>query len=770
VGAYWALTGLDRFRTHFRELAEAGVTGLVAFRSRLMTPPSSWVLGDWLTVLLLALPFACAAAAWLWQTRRQWLAGVALAPVAALAATLSVSCSRAVFWSMVLFFSVACGFLAAGRIVRLRTTWLWLASALAVLCLIVAVESALYPGLWGAYTGRQTSQARSTEGRIGIWKRSTELIRAHPLWGVGSSNAALALTSTADQEDSSGFASRTFSLPVQVLVEKGIIVFLLYCVFLVLAGREFVRTLRSEAPKAAKAMVCCFAAGLVAVLARELTYSSLFEHAATLALAAVLVALVVEVDGEEKAGDISAAVGKADRLAKSGGSVPPRPGRQRQAEAPAPRGPLPRRGSVTPCPLPHGRGSVTDGTPEVVAKASLWRVFLRILTMRTVTLMLALAVVVLHFFFIADYDRADDKLRSFYSQMVAADFGGARASIDEAIRLWPGNARYYTWRGYAISQNLPPQCPRAGGALAAADREAAREAIADYRHALQLNARDAVARHNLAWLEHLLGNDVAAGKDWREAVAIDPGNAVFHLSYAMFLDETDGFDKAVVRYETAIELSPAILDSPFFARYRARFPEAAGAMVAHCVARLEGKLRRESDPIVEARLGKMYLYTGDLQRAAALLEGAAGKLPNLPLVWLNLGEVRQTQGDSAGALDCYRKARVVDGGLAGPYLRMGEITLAAGERGAAAEYLRTAVARWEWVNPITAAHNNRLYVGPMQRIDDLLPTTLVWYTTPCEASRAWGGLAEMFPENQRYASRRRTCEALPAVHSLGRVE
>jgi hypothetical protein len=176
-GAWLALTGLGQFQTHASELAGAGLTDLVAFRSRLMTPPAPWVLGEWLTVLLMALPFACALPAWLWQTRRNWLAAIALAPPVAIAATLSLSCSRAVFWSMVLFCFVACAFMAAGRIVRLKSAGLMLASALAALGLILAAECALYPGVFEAYAGRHASQVRSTEGRLGIWKRSAGLVR-----------------------------------------------------------------------------------------------------------------------------------------------------------------------------------------------------------------------------------------------------------------------------------------------------------------------------------------------------------------------------------------------------------------------------------------------------------------------------------------------------------------------------------------------------------------------------------------------------------------
>jgi hypothetical protein len=69
------------------------------------------------------------------------------------------------------------------------------------------------------------------------------------------------------------------------------------------------------------------------------------------------------------------------------------------------------------------------------------------------------------------------------------------------------------------------------------------------------------------------------------------------------------------------------------------------------------------------------------------------------------------------------------------------------------------------VTPVTAAHNNRLYGGPPQIIDDLLPTTLVWYASPCEASAAYTSLAELIPENRLYANRSRTCETLPAPHS-----
>src|ERR1700679_3953904 len=139
---------------------------------------------------------------------------------------------------------------------------------------------------------------------------------------------------------------------------------------------------------------------------------------------------------------------------------------------------------------------------------------------------------------------------------------------------------------------------------------------------------------------------------------------------------------------------------------------------------------------------------------------AAQQLPNLPLVWLNLGELYEARGDEEQARTSYERARAIDISLASPFLRLGELSLRAGDRDGAVHDLNLAIQRWQRINPITSAHNNRLYDGPRQTIDDLLPTTLVWYVSPCEASEAWGALSQLYPQNAGSARRSRTCEEL----------
>jgi hypothetical protein len=68
------------------------------------------------------------------------------------------------------------------------------------------------------------------------------------------------------------------------------------------------------------------------------------------------------------------------------------------------------------------------------------------------------------------------------------------------------------------------------------------------------------------------------------------------------------------------------------------------------------------------------------------------------------------------------------------------------------------------MNPVTAAHNNRLYNGTAQQIDDLLPTTLVWWVSPCETSEAYGLLAKLYPRNESYPQKAQACEEIPDPH------
>ncbi len=237
-GMALACSALVQFSEQIHALRANGLQQIVAFRARLIATPSQWVLGEWFTLLLITLPFAFAVTVFLWSTARRKLAAVSLLPTSVIAAALALSCSRAVFWGAALFFVGVFAVGAVYRVFSIRTAGIGTVCALCALAVLVLAENVFYPGVLEAYTGWHTSQARSTEGRLAIWKRSADVFRLSPIWGVGAGNAPLFLAASADKDQTTGFASRTFSLPIQVLTEKGAIGAALYLAVLVLAGWE----------------------------------------------------------------------------------------------------------------------------------------------------------------------------------------------------------------------------------------------------------------------------------------------------------------------------------------------------------------------------------------------------------------------------------------------------------------------------------------------------------------------------------------------------
>jgi integrase len=170
------------FVARSQRLRQFGLTDLVAFRSGLFPSTTHWTPPELLTPLLLALPFICAAVAYLWFSERKHQAFLMLLLILPVQVALNLSLSRAVFASTVLFYVIACGLMIGYRVLTLREGSFLLAGALCAVVLILACETGLYPGIFGAYAGSDTSQVRSTQGRLSIWKRSLDVMGGHQWW------------------------------------------------------------------------------------------------------------------------------------------------------------------------------------------------------------------------------------------------------------------------------------------------------------------------------------------------------------------------------------------------------------------------------------------------------------------------------------------------------------------------------------------------------------------------------------------------------------
>lgn len=292
-GVWLSVGALTIFGHRLDSLHIAGFEGIVPFRE-MLTGRSGYVGGEWFTLVLLTFPFALLLAVVAFSAGRRWLGALTLIPAAVIALELTTTCSRAVFFALVAgLMSLTCVSVLYGLIPWRRGLTL-LVTSLAVLGLILLIGNTMFPGVGSCYIGHsESSQARSAEGRLSIWHSAIEATRGSRVWGVGSGNSGFLLSSNADESADSAFAARTFSLPVEILVEKGIVGICCYALLILAILFELHRTLRSSTVDHRSGWIALVAfTGIVMGLFRDLTYSSLMAHPVTLSLFFALIGIL----------------------------------------------------------------------------------------------------------------------------------------------------------------------------------------------------------------------------------------------------------------------------------------------------------------------------------------------------------------------------------------------------------------------------------------------------------------------------------------------
>ncbi len=292
-GVWLSVTALASFQLRLDSLHAAGFGGIVPFRE-MLTGGSGYIGGEWFTVVLLTSPFALLLVALAFASGRRWLGGLALIPVAVIALELTTTCSRAVFFALVAGLIVLVGVSVVYGILPWNRGLIVLGSSLAGLSVILLVGDATFPGVASCYIGHsETSQTRSAEGRLSIWRSAVGSTHGSLVWGVGSGNSGFLLTSNADEGADSAFAARTFSLPVEIFIEKGIVGVSCYALLILAVLFELHRTLRSSiADREVRWFAIVAFTGIVMGLLRDLTYSSLTAHRVTLALFFALIGVL----------------------------------------------------------------------------------------------------------------------------------------------------------------------------------------------------------------------------------------------------------------------------------------------------------------------------------------------------------------------------------------------------------------------------------------------------------------------------------------------
>ncbi len=246
-----------------------GFTDLVSFKAKFQ--PLGVLLNDWSTILLLSSVFTLVALEWA-HVKSAWF-WILIVGCGLLTMALLVSFSRGIYISVLFGFIV---FIAIAIVfITKKLKKLLLIAASSVGLVLLAVLPAINGVKTTAGFSVTTSQVRSTESRINIAETAFELFKERPITGVGAGNFSLYANPRLALREDSFYTGKATNSYLQLLVEKGIVGFILWGVFVGLLLLATLRLVKTE-KKESFAFLIVFSV-LIAILFRELTFSTFFS-------------------------------------------------------------------------------------------------------------------------------------------------------------------------------------------------------------------------------------------------------------------------------------------------------------------------------------------------------------------------------------------------------------------------------------------------------------------------------------------------------------
>jgi len=207
-------------------------------------------------------------------------------------------------------------------------------------------------------------------------------------------------------------------------------------------------------------------------------------------------------------------------------------------------------------------------------------------------------------------------------------------------------------------------------------------AMREYRKALELNPKNAIAHSNLGGLLVNEGVPIEGAYHLSEAIRLDPENYSAHYNLARLLFHQRQIDQAIEHYFAAIAIKPDLADAQStlgaLLCARGRFDE--GAIHLAEAIRLD-----PADASARCSLGELLMRQGRLVEAAEQFALAVQIDPKDSTARYCLGEVLARQGKDGEALEHLSLAVQLEPGYATAQHRLGAVMC---RQGQAAEGLR----------------------------------------------------------------------------------
>ena len=228
--------------------------------------------------------------------------------------------------------------------------------------------------------------------------------------------------------------------------------------------------------------------------------------------------------------------------------------------------------------------------------------------------------------------------------------------IEQALKVTPEVAPYHALAGLALVQDslrIKDVFSRQIGV----DTMTIQQSILYYKQAIKISPDQAILHFNLASLYYTIeGSDHSSSEiHFKKSTDLEPNNSEFLIGYGLCQERSLRVNEALVLYERAIRIDPEIINSDFYKDIISRNIQPI-KWIERIADSMRSTINTSYNPIVAARLTTLLMATGDTLAAQKLLIRAIDKIPNLSRPYYYLGVIAMHHGDSASALNLYRKS------------------------------------------------------------------------------------------------------------------
>jgi O-antigen ligase len=273
--AYLAGLGIFSLFRLRRNLRALELPQLIDFRNLIwFLNPVGMSIGEWVTVLFVMLPFPVILFI---RYRRSRLARVVTMIVfAGIVFMIVGTFNRGAYVALFAAFAIGSILFYAYRLFPLKKILLF--DTVVVALVIITLMPLARPFIATLSVVKTTSQTRSLEARRSIWTNSFDIVKEHPLLGIGTNNFAMRYVAFDESADGT-FVLRPFNYFLHLLIEKGVLGLLVYLLllfsFFIVSHRK-VRLLQGDVYRAS--VVVCFMIAYAAVMVRDLSESSILAN------------------------------------------------------------------------------------------------------------------------------------------------------------------------------------------------------------------------------------------------------------------------------------------------------------------------------------------------------------------------------------------------------------------------------------------------------------------------------------------------------------